>query len=1191
MFKTFTKCCRNILPFFLALMLAGGAFAQSSKVPLSQALEKIAKTYNARFAYEHKVVQGKFVSADAISGRNIDEALKNVLYQHNLIFLYVSEKQYTIVDRGSAPKESTTPAQEGTASSDYFVSGKVYDREGFTLPGATVKSNASNATTRTDSEGKFAFFVPAATTALAVSYLGYDMQQIAIGHRKSDLKVLMTPSSAAMLEEVNVVSNGYQTLPKERATGSAVSITPELIERVPVPNIMQIIESAAEGLKVTLNAAGTTMMFGNNYQSINGGTRTRGASDYSMSIRGASTLRGETFPLVVIDGAITDLDLSTINPNDIANISILKDAAAASIWGTRAANGVIVVTTKKGRNNQAPQVSFGVVGSVSNAPDLDYLRIMNSAQTIQFEQEMVNKGLIIRPLASTALSQPVSEVTDLTFKLRAGEITQGAYDAIIGEYSTRDSRDQIKEYFLRPASNQQYNFSVRGGGNASSYFYSASYASENAYAKGNDVNRLTVSMNNDFKLFNLATLSTSVRGSFLKFDENGLGLNSFFSPSATTFMPYDQIVNASGQRVYYNRRYYSGWTNSLMNLGYLDWRYNALDELENSDNGQRDNNYTVNLNLNVPLFRGLSANAFYGTERSFTQRKIFYNEASYYYRDFYNNYTPVPLNGNAVNAIGLSPGRGGIYNINNLETKNFTLRGQLNYDGTLAENHVLTALAGAEIRETDMGAGVVTLYGYNMQTGVSIPVNNVAPYSTIAGYAQPLSTSPSQQDKRRRYLSYFANAAYTYRSKYTLSGSVRYDDYNNFGLDRKFRATPLYSMGLKWDINKETFLRDAGFLDMLSLRATYGVNGNISTTSFPFTNISLYNDYITGLPSASISAPANPELRWEKTYVTNIGLNFGLFSGKLNGSVDVYRKKGEDLFAEFPVNGTYGFTNLLRNTATMKGKGVDVSLAAKVYQTKDLGADIRLIYSYNTNEITDNRFGATASFFSNPAYGATLAGFPSDKVLVYRNAGLDANGLTQVYNEKNEIVAINQNLTSVEALKFAGRSTAPHFGSVSPSVRYKNFTLLAVATYQFGNVFLRPSISSYSSSRQGTRYDLSADIAKRWQQPGDEVNTNVPGIAGTFAPTSLLRYQQSDINVLKGDYIRLRELSLTYGIPVSKITGAVKSANVAFNVRNLGLLWTANKEGWDPDFATPLSANTLGLPAAVSYNISLNVNF
>ncbi len=1196
MFKTFTKCCRNTLPFFLALLFAGSLYAQTGKMPLSQALEQIAKTYNARFAYEHKIVEGKFVSSESVKGKSIDEALKNVLYSHDLLFLYVSEKQYTIISRtaatarGRATTAEVTQAQAQT-SDDIFVTGRVLDRDGFTLPGATVKSNASNALTRTDSEGRFSFFVPTATTALSVSYLGYEIQQVKLGSKRTELNVVMMPATGAMLEEVNIVSNGYQKISKERATGSAVSIGPAEIAKVPVPNITQIIESMAEGVKVTLSSAGTSMLFGNNVQSVNGGTRTRGTSDYGISIRGASTLRGESFPLVVVDGAIFEMDMSTLNPNDIANISILKDAAAASIWGTRAANGVIVITTKKGKNNQAPQVSFGATGSVSNAPNLDYLRLMSSAQTIQFEQEMVNKGLIIRPLATTALSQPIAQVTDLTFQLKAGEISQSQYDAIINEYSSRDSRDQIKEYFLRPSSNQQYNMSIRGGGNNSSYYYSASYAKENAYAKGSDADRLTVSMNNDFKLFNLATLSTSVKGSFMKFNPNGIALNTFFSPSATTFMPYDQIVDDSGNRVRYGRRYYSGWTNSLMNRGYLDWRYNALDELENSDSKQRDNNYSVNLNLNVPLFKGLSANAFYGIERSFTTNKIFYNENTYYFRDIYNTYTPLPTTGNAVNAIGLAAGRGGIYNTNNMEAKSYTLRGQLNYDGKLGEDHVLTALAGAEIRETNLGSGSATLYGYNMQTGISIPVNNFTPYPTVQGYSQTLSPAPSQQDKRRRYLSYFGNAAYTYLSRYTVSGSVRYDDYNNFGVDRKFRATPLYSMGLKWDIEKESFLKDVKALDMLSLRATYGVNGNISTTSYPFTYISLGTDYITGLPSASIVSPANPELRWEKTYVTNIGVNFTLFRNKLNGSVDVYQKRGEDLFYEFPINGTYGLTNLYRNAASMKGKGVDVALGGTIYSAKDLDVNLRVLYAYNTNKITDNRFVPTASFFSNPAYGAALAGYASDKVLVYRNAGLDATGMTQVYNEKNEKVAVNQNVTSVDALKYAGRTGAPHFGSITPSVRYKEFTLMAVATYQFGNVFMRPTITSYSSSRLGTRYDLSEDVARRWQQPGDEAITNVPGVAGTFAPTSLLRYQQSDINVLKADYIRLRELSLTYSIPVSKFTSAIKSANVAFNVRNLGLLWTANKEGYDPDFATPLSANTLGLPAAVSYNFSLNVNF
>lgn len=1185
----------------MLLLLVGcfvsvGAIAQQAKISVTEALDLIAKKYNAKFAYEHSIVQGKTISrSEATSGRNIEEALKNVLYPNNLLFLYVSSGNYTIVNRDVATNAPTTSTssnggQNQADDNETFITGRVIDENGNPMPGATIKTNTSSKAIITNSTGDFSAFVTNNTTELSVFYVGYEplLQNISPSSKKFNI---VLKSSLNQLNEVNVVSTGYQKIPKERATGAANVITADAIGKIPLPNLLYRIESLVPGVKITINSGDNSFVYGTTIAPISSGTRSRGRSDYSMNIRGNSSLRGETFPLVVIDGAISENDISTLNPEDVENITFLKDAAAASIWGVRAANGVMVITTKRGKNNQAQVINASVNASFSNQPNLAKLPLMTSAQTIAFEQEMVNKNLIIAPSNFTPLGQPVAAVTDLSFKLRAGTISQSDYNAAIARYSAIDSREQVADYLLQPSSNQTYNFSVSGGQNNYNYFYSASYSKEKPYSVGNDGERLTITLNNNFKLFKVATLATSVKGSFFDYKTNGISLNTLYSPANTTFMPYDQLVDESGNRVLQSRRYYSGWVSSLYPTGFLNWGYNAIDELENGDASQKDNNYGINLDLSVPIFKGLTATAFYAKEMGFTSARRFYNEQTYYFRDLINSYTPNPTTGMATNSLGVAKGSG-ILNTQELTANNYTVRGQLNYDNLFGTDHQLTAIAGSEIRETNASQGSMTLYGYNIGTGLSRPVNFNAPYPSLPGFTQTLNGAPERQDKQRRYLSYYSNAAYTYKSKYTLSGSVRYDDYNNFGVDRSLRATPLYSFGIKWDAHKESFLKNTAWLSNLSLRATYGVNGNISTTQFPFTYIGLGSaDFVTGEPYASIISPANPSLRWEKTYVSNLGLDFGFLNNRITGTVDVYQKRGKDLFYEFPISGTYGVTTLFRNSTQMTGKGVDAALNATLYTSKDWEVASQVNYAYNTNKIDDTRFLPSSSFYANPAFGPLLQGYPNDKLFVYRNAGLDAAGLTKVFDQNGNTVAANQSITSVDALKYAGRTQPSHFGSYAQSVRFKDFTLTAIATYQFGSVFLKPSVSSYSSSRLGVRYDLHEDVAKRWTKAGDEATTNVPGMAGTFAATSLLRYQQSDINVLEGDYIRLRELSLTYRIPTEKLTDKIKSARFGFNVRNLGLLWTANSEGLDPDVLPNLSSTTLGLPATVSYNFSLSLNF
>jgi hypothetical protein len=377
------------------------------------------------------------------------------------------------------------------------------------------------------------------------------------------------------------------------------------------------------------------------------------------------------------------------------------------------------------------------------------------------------------------------------------------------------------------------------------------------------------------------------------------------------------------------------------------------------------------------------------------------------------------------------------------------------------------------------------------------------------------------------------------------------------------------------------------------------VNGNISTSIYPFTNIyPTGNDYTTGLPATSVISLANPELKWEKTYVTNLGVDFGLFQDRLTGSVDVYRKRSKDLLYAFPINaalaGLVGSGYLERNASSMSGHGVDISLSALVLSRGDWSWRLGANLSYNTNKITDNRFDTSSISSYIPSYAPSgmpnVAGYPTDKIFAFRNAGLNAIGMTRVYNAAGDTVSAASPVYFHD-LKYAGRRTAPFFGGMNSALRYKRFTLYALLTYQFGGVFQKPSIDNYITGFYSPNYSVMGDIARRWQNPGDENKTKVPGLNGPgyLVNYSLVRYEYSDANILSSDYIRLREVSLTYQVPLWK-QHVVKSANLSVAVRNLGLLWAANKQGYDPDFVA-FPSRSKSLPAAKSYNFSLNVNF
>jgi len=1195
------------------LMAQSEPVAVDKKIPLRQALEIIEKKWHTKFAYEHDLLKAKFTTNNALLGATVEEVLKNVLYPNNLLFLYVSENAYSIVARdarffqgneatpGPAAVTGAGPMTAGV-SQGHALRGQVIDEKGTAMPFVNIWVKGTHRGAQTGDRGDFTIADLRPEDSLEFTFVGYRSETIAAG-RQGSVTVQLYATNKSTLDEVTVVSTGLQQLPKDRATGAFSTISGKILEQIPSPNIIQRLEGLIPGVKVNILSSDRSFIYGGGNQiSLNGGTRTVGKNDYDMSIRGTSTLQGESFPLIVVDGAITEMDISTLNPDDIENISFLKDAAAASIWGIRAANGVMVITTRKGHISQAPSITFSANATVSERPRLSYQRTMNSTQMLGYEAELVQRGFLnannIDGSSIYGASYYPNAGAVLALKLKAGTITQAAYNAAIDSMSAIDNSGQVQKYLLHPATNQEYNLAISGGNYNSNYYYSASYSKENPNTQRTVGQRLTLTMNNSWKLFRIATLSTSLRGSFFHYANNGMDLSSLYpNTGSAVLLPYMLLADNKGKSVSYDRMN-PDFTASLP-AGYQSWQYNYLDELRLNNNVQKDNNYSVNINLTVPLYKGISGSVQYSNERTFSQGRVFYDPNTYYYRSFINGFTS-PFSTPVANSIGITSG--GILNMINTTENNYALRGQLAYDRTLNRIHQINAIAGSEIRETNTGQGTTNLYGYNTETGFATDVNySYTGYETIYGYNQSISGAPSQGDKRRRFLSYFSNASYTLLEKYTISGSARYDDYNNFGLNRKYRATPLWSSGLKWNLGKEHFMKDITWVDNLAIRATYGVNGNISTTTYPFTAISLSgNDYSTGLPGAYISSMANPELKWEKTYVTNLAVDFALFGNRLSGSVDYYRKNGKDLLYTFPINSAYagGVANqgLTRNSASMTGRGVDIALNGIVMNSRSFTWNMGLAFSYNVNKLTENRFDTStiSSYYISyyPQGIGNLKGYSTDKLLVFRNAGLDSRGLSKVYDKKGDSVTALSPLTFSD-LKYAGHTTAPFFGSWNTTLRYKHFSLYALLTYQFGGVFMKPSINTYITTYYNDYYSISGDIAKRWQQPGDELKTKVPGLNGTAQEVaySLNRYQNSDINVLSSDYIRVREISLNYELPAAFMNKwSAKGGSIGLAVRNLGLLWKANNQGYDPDFVG-YANGSYSLPASRSYNFSLKLNF
>ncbi|NIG55112.1 SusC/RagA family TonB-linked outer membrane protein [Chitinophaga sp. Cy-1792] len=1185
-----TKKIVVVLMALLCLNYAVSAQVSEPKVTLhlagtsvKEVLRLMQQQTGKYFGYQSKELDALPAVKFDVTNETLDNALDKLLKNTGLTYAIkgnnVVIKKQTTDSHPSRQIEITVENVVGTRS----LSGRVTNNDQQAIPGVTVLGLDSKKMAFTNDNGEFYIQVPENERMLSFSSVGFESRNVMIGAAKA-INVTLK-ERMGNLKQVEVVSTGYVNLPKERATGSFGIVTAKDLEKIPVPNVINRLEGQVPGVQLNLTESDNSFV----YTNLTGSNQ--GEGSYNITIRGASTIANNGVnrrPLIVVDGFPTEMDIRTLNPADVEQITFLKDAAAASIWGARASAGVIVVTTKKGKaGDGAPRISFTAGAGFNGKPRLNTLPLMNAAQMLDYEQELVTKGFITDPTKLSGASQrPVSDGVDWMFKLKRGEITQAQEDSFFTILKGRDSRDQVMKYLVQPASTQHYDLNISGGTARHTYFVSGAYDKENTSTKNNYGERMTLSVNQDFKLFKNITFSANLRGSWFRYSTGSLGIG-VYARNSLPLLPYDQLVDDNGNSVNFSRAYYSGRLTSLEAKGYLPWRYNYINELAMEDNTAAESNYGAVLGLNVPVYKGLTFNMQYMAEKNNNSRKIYNSDSSYYTRNVINGATSIGSNGKLVYGVPT----GGIMNMNDASKNNYSIRGQLNYDRNFSNLHQINALAGMEARQTIEGASTNRLYGFNPATQFNKPVDYVSNYVSVDGYLYQVPFGQSYSNQHKRFLSYLGNFAYTYAGKYTVSGSARYDDYNNFGLDKKYRAKPFWSTGMSWNMTKEDFMQQIGWLNNLTLRATYGINGNISLSALPYDQIYLIASYYAAPndPYAGFNSPANPGLRWEQTGTYNFGADFSMLNNRLTGSIEFYTKKGTDLFAQFPVDNTVGFDNLTRNTSTMTGKGIDIAIGGTILRKNDWDWNARLVFSYNTNKVTDARYNITSTLLQSGGVGAPIAGLPTDYLLVYRYAGLDNAGSPRIIGGKGDTLSIYQNVSSINDLKLAGRIAPPYFGSFSQTLRYKGISLYVMLTYKFGYVFQRAVPGEYPGRYGLSNYETNNLIADRWRKPGDEAFTNVPGLSGN-GTTGLTRYTNADINVLPGDHIRLREISLTYDVPMAKLSRLpVKGLSVSATGRNLGMVWVKNDLGYDPDF--PPSTRNLKIPPSAAYNFSVNVTF
>jgi TonB-linked SusC/RagA family outer membrane protein len=1018
---------------------------------------------------------------------------------------------------------------------------------------------------------------------LTITHVNYAklVQKIQVGATPLTLSFTMRLSQMEL--NTVTVSTGYQKLDKNLATGSYTVITAKQLGKSPDINILNRLAGTVPGVVFD--------------------PRTN-----KIQVRTPNNFSGSGDPLIVIDGfpfldnnvvsnpgtglnrtqqGTNNSILSSFNPNDIESITFLKDAAATAVWGSMASNGVIVIETKKGKAGKT-NVNFSSTLSISKPADLDNLNVMSGKDYIDLEKELFDLNFYQDP-AQHWRSQPQSTAVDIMFDAKNGKITEAERDARLAQLANLSNKGQINDYLLQRAITQQYNLSLSGGGDNSTYYVSGNYSRDRPNFKKNFAESyfVTANISTDF-LRRKANFSVGLNHTYSRSYVNGAALASI-STGLNGLRPYEQLVDENGNPIEKYSMFTKKVTDSFARLGYIPWTYNAMDELNASYTTYRKNATRINARLTGKVTNWLNLELSGILQRSNNLMDYMQRQNSYAIKDLINTGTSIQ-NGKLV--YGVKPGA--LLKTSNTVMQDYTIRMQMNVNKTFGDDHRISFIAANEFRQASGEGQTQTYNSYDEQSATSVVVNPAVPYITYLGGQKYHSYTDIVINRPiTRYLSYVGSGNYSFMDRYHLSGSLRFDDYTKLGLERRKRGRPFWSAGARWDISKEKFMHAVDKIDLLSARFTIGIAGRVPTggNTFPIYQVGV-PDGQTNLPSGYIGAAGNPDLRWETTRTLNYGLDLGMFNNRLYFSVDYYNKYSYDIITTLDVNSTLGWSNLAYNAANMRSSGIEFNLTGELIRSKDWTWNANVNLSYTKTKITDDRFGDKG--INTPSFSNPLAGYSVDPLFAYRWAGLDDRGQSMIYNEKGEKISTTDYPDlSLKDFRYMGRRTAPYTGGMSHTVRYKSLSLYTRLTVYMGHKMLYDpvNINNVPEGGYASGYVSAAKgLVNRWRMPGDEATTNIPGLQ-YLDFNSKNRYSYADINVIPADNIRWEQLSLSYQVPEKMISrlNFLQTLNVGVTMSNIGLIWKKNKVGVDPQYIFTDAYSSLR--PAPTYTFNVNVSF
>lgn len=1046
----------------------------------------------------------------------------------------------------------------------YTVRGTVVDEANEPLPGATVFIKGTKTGTSTDVDGNFELHVlKAGKVTLEVSYVGMKTKSV---QTTTDSQIdIVLETSADMLDEVIV--SGFQTISRERNTGSAIVVGAEKLGKIQAPDLSSKLEGITPGLTIYNN---------------------------QMSIRGNSSFSISSTPLLVIDGQpATGMSLDDINPNTIESVTVLKDAAATSLYGVYASNGVIVVTTKRGADRKL-EAHFSLGYYYNPLPSMDYQHYASTSDIIDLERDMLlsdpdyikNPVAYFNTKASKTNAAYMSQVDMLYYRMAHNQISESEVNASLDLLRRNDYRREYQKHLMQNSLTQDYNVTLNAGSDKYGFYAAVRYQKMGMHTKFNSDDRLSFYTRNDLKVAPWMKLT--------------LGANIWLKKTAYTqatglgyaaAMPYDTLYDGEGNLSYrylYNQVLAEN-VNSTDGLNFMG--YNAIEESTNNKNKTDDLYMKYFLQANFDLLPGLD----FELKAQYEKRKVNaseYDEAdSYMMRSMINEFASTNSRGGFT--YNIPEGGHQLYNDTNYD--NYNVRAQFNYRNTFGDKHDVTALIGAEAREDKSNQHIGERYGFDAQRLTYGQVDwRTLSQNGVIGQLYANSRTKAENlyvgDVKHRYVSAYFNAGYVYDSRYSLNASVRVEQADLFGSDPKYRYRPLWSVGGSWNIDKEQFMRDLTWLNMLKFRATYGITGMVDQSSSPYLLASFATSPYSNGPVTIITTPPNSSLRWEKTSTFNVGLDFMLIN-RLSGSFDFYRKYSSDLLVNKSIDPSLGFGGMARaNNGAMKNMGVELHLSYDWIKNRDFTFTTSFSAAYNKNTIEKIDYKPTDALdmmrYPTSNY---LEGDTYNSLYAYKYAGLTENGNPSVYNENGEAVSINP-VRNIDAVVCVGQLTPKWNGALNLDFRWRDLTVFAKMVYYAGHSLRLDVPTLYDSNHKLLDSSVNESIVDRWTT--DNTNTDIPvmGIHGDSGERNE-HWKYADVNTASASFVKLRNIGVAYTFPTRllKKTHAFQGAQLRFQIDNL-CHWASNKHDIDPE-AFNANYGTRNNQQTPTYIFGLNFNF